>query len=261
MGGTVHRSVEGAIGWLKLDNPQRLNAISVAMWRSLATSIAAFENDPAVRCIVITGSGNKAFASGADISEFESQRSDPQGVAEYEKMAMDSLGTVARCRKPIIAMLRGWCIGGGLALALSCDIRIAASDTKFSIPAARLGLGYEYPSVAKLVAIAGPANARYMLFSGERFDVERALRMNLVHEVLATDALEARVAALAATLAANAPLTISTAKLAIDTVIGDPLTRDIGAVETAVRGCYESADYLEGQQAFAEKRKPVFIGR
>ncbi len=140
MAGIVHRSVEGPVGWLKLDNPERLNAISIAMWRGLAESIAAFAADPAVRCVVITGCGTRAFASGADISEFESQRSDPRSVAEYEAMAMSVLGDVARIRKPLVAMMRGWCIGGGLALALSCDIRIAASDARFSIPAARLGL-------------------------------------------------------------------------------------------------------------------------
>lgn len=261
MGGLVHRSVKGPVGWLELDNPARLNAISAAMWRELAASVTAFQADPGVRCIVIAGRGDKAFAAGADISEFASQRSDPRGVAAYEEMAMASLASVSGARKPVIAMLHGWCIGGGLALALSCDIRIAASDTRFSIPAARLGLGYEYPSVAKLVSVTGAANARYILFSGERFDAERALRMNLVHEVIASEKLLERVNSLAATLADNAPLTIGTAKLAIETAIGDPLKRDIAAVEAAVRGCYESADYLEGQQAFAEKRKPNFTGR
>jgi enoyl-CoA hydratase len=261
VGGQVHRSVEGPIGWLKLDNPERLNAISADMWRGLAAGVTEFQQDSAVRCIVVTGCGDKAFASGADISEFESQRSDPRGVAEYEEMAMASLGAVARARKPIVAMLRGWCIGGGLALALSCDLRFAAENTRFSIPAARLGLGYEYPSVAKLVSIVGAANARYMLFSGERFDAERALRMNVVHEVVPTELLTERVAALTATLAENAPLTIATAKLAVETALADSHTRDIAAVEAAVRGCYESADYKEGQRAFAEKRKPVFTGR
>ncbi len=260
MAGVVHRSVDGSIGWLRLDNPERLNAISIDMWRGLADSMAAFADDRSVRCVVITGCGDKAFASGADISEFESQRSDPQGVAAYEDMATEALNVVARIPKPVIAMIRGWCIGGGIALAMSCDLRIAAEDTRFSIPAARLGLGYEYPSLAKLTAIVGAANARYMLYSGERFDAARGLRMNVIHEVVPVDALDDRVAALASSLAANAPLTIAAAKLAIDTALADPLKRDIGAAEAAVRACYESADYREGQRAFAEKRKPDFKG-
>jgi enoyl-CoA hydratase len=258
--GVVHKSIEGSIGWLRLDNPEHVNAISIGMWREIREAMTGFASDGGVRCVVITGCGDKAFASGADISEFESERSDPQGVAAYEDLAMETLEAVSRIPKPVVAMIRGWCIGGGLALALSCDIRIAADDARFSIPAARLGLGYEYPSVAKLTAIVGAANARYMLYSGERFDAVRALRMNVVHEVVPAGALDIRLAALASTLAHNAPLTIAAAKIAIDTALADPRERNTAAAQAMVRACYESADYIEGQRAFAEKRRPAFKG-
>jgi len=252
---------DGAIGWLVFDNQAKLNALTFEMWTGLPPALAAFARDAEVRVIVLRGAGDKAFVSGADISQFETKRGDAAGVAAYAAAVENASTALAQAEKPTIAMIRGYCIGGGLAVALNCDIRIAAEGARFAIPAAKLGLGYPYGGVKQLVDIVGPAFAKEIFFTARQFGAAEAEAMHLVNRLVAGDALEATVRDLAARIGANAPLTIRAAKLAIEAALGDAPDKDIAAAEAAIAACSESADYTEGRRAFVEKRKPMFRGR
>jgi enoyl-CoA hydratase/carnithine racemase len=210
--------------------------------------------------VVMKGAGDKAFVSGADISQFESQRSTPEQVAAYAALTQRFEGALSGLEKPLIAMIRGYCLGGGLAVALTADIRIAADDAQFGVPAARLSIGYGYGGTRKLVDLVGPSCAKEMLFSARRYKAPDALRMGLVNQVVPVAELEPTVADLAGTIAGNAPLTIRTAKSIIGEILKDPADRDLAACERAVDRCMSSADYVEGRRAFMEKRKPAFTG-
>lgn len=255
--GRVDTHVEDGIGWLIFDNVKRRNAMSVAMWRGAAEAIAAFEADARVRVIVMKGAGEEAFISGADISEFEKVRSNSRAAQEYEAISGEAFSALENVGKPLVAMIHGFCFGGGVAVAMKADIRIAQAGSLFSIPAARLGIAYPPASVRDLVSLVGPANAKDILFSAKRIDAAEAARIGLINRVSAPDALDKDVRDLAATLADNAPLSIWASKLCIDHFARGAPDR---AAEVVAR-CFDSADYAEGRKAFMEKRRPVFRGR
>jgi enoyl-CoA hydratase/carnithine racemase len=250
---------DGPTGRLVLDNPARRNAIGAEMWRAIPEAIGAFDADAAIRCIVIRGEGTQAFAAGADISEFEGNRSSDDQVREYEAATARAHHAIESSSKPVIALIHGFCVGGGLAVALSCDLRYAGASSRFAIPAARLGLGYGVHGTGRLVATVGHAAAREIMFSARRYDAEEALAMGLVNRVLPDAQLDEYVRNAALELAANAPLTIAASKAVIN-ALAEP-EGDFSAAEAAVERCMGSADYVEGRRAFMEKRPPAFKGK
>jgi enoyl-CoA hydratase len=261
--GTDKLLVEAAdsVAIVTLNNPTKRNALSSDMRAALPGLLEALRADPDVRVVVVTGAGDKAFASGADISEFGEQRTDPAARAQFDRgMAAISRGW-ASLDKPVIAMIRGFCMGGGLLTALQADIRIATDDSQFGIPAARLGLGYGLGGVTTLMNLVGPAWTAEILFSARRFVAAEALQMGLLNRVVPVPDLRDAVMTLATAIAANAPLTIAAAKAAIREAGRSPDRRDVGRVEAMVEACFRSQDYREGQRAFAEKRTPTFTGQ
>ena len=252
--------VEDGIGWMTYNNPARLNAMSYDMQIAVPRILDAFAEDPEVHVIVVRGAGDRSFVSGADISEFSEKRTTVAARADYDEALAQAWGSWRLIDTPIIAMIRGYCIGGGLLTAMKTDIRIAAEGSQFGVPAAKLGLGYAYGGVEELMALVGPAWAAEILFSARRLDADEALRIGLVNRVVPVDELEATVRELAATIAGNAPLTVKACKAAIREAQREPSARDLDAVERMVEACFRSEDYLEGQAAFAEKRAPRFRG-
>jgi len=252
---------DGVIGWMTFNNPARHNAMSIDMWAGVSEIMASFEADPDVRVIVLKGAGEKSFVSGADISQFEKMRATKDDIAHYDSVAHAANMALTNATKPTIAMIRGYCIGGGLGVALRCDLRIVADDSQFGIPAAKLGLGYGYPGAKLLTDIVGPAIAKDIFFTARRMDSTEALRIGLVNHVVPVDKLESFTRDYAAMISQNAPLTVRTAKLAVNAATHDsPDPAELAAVQVAVDACYASEDYKEGRLAFAEKRKPVFRG-
>lgn len=252
---------DGAIGWITFNNPERRNAVSMAMWEALGEIVRAYEEDAAIRVIVLKGAGDKAFVSGADISEFEEKRSSPETTKIYNQASGKANETLMRAGKPTIAMIRGFCIGGGVSVALSCDMRIAAEDAKFGVPAARLGLGYEAGGVRKLMAVVGPSYAKEIFFTARQFSAAEALAMGLINRVVGDAQLEAYVRNYAETIAANAPLTVASIKTIVAELAKDESVRDMALCQEVVDRCFASADYVEGRTAFMAKRKPLFKGR
>ena len=251
---------DGAIGWMIFNNPERRNAVSLDMWRAIPDVLAAFEADPEVRVVVFTGAGERAFVSGADISQFEAERSDAAAEARYSSASAAANAAMAGLSKPSIAMIRGYCIGGGLAVALTCDLRVCSEESRFAIPAARLGLGYGFGGVKALIDVVGPSIAKEILFTARQFSAEEALRVGLVNRVAPATDLERLVRDYAAMIGANAPLTLRAAKLAAREALRDPEKRRLAEVEAAVAACFDSADFKEGRTAFMEKRAPQFRG-
>jgi enoyl-CoA hydratase len=247
---------DGAIGRMVFDSPARRNAINGQMWRAIPSAMADFDADPAIRCIVLRGEGSVAFAAGADISEFEQRRSSEAAVKEYDGIVDAAQHAIEDSRKPVIALIHGFCIGGGLEMALACDLRYAGTSSQFAIPAARLGLGYGVHGTNRLVATVGHASAREIMFTGRRYRADEALAIGLVNRVLPDADLDEYVGKVARDLAANAPLSISASKTVIETLI---LPRgDFSRAEEAIGRCMKSDDYVEGRRAFMEKRPPRF---
>ena len=254
--------VADGIGWLTLNNPERHNAISLDMWRGIGAALEAFQHDDVVRVAVIRGAGGKAFASGADISEFDAHRANAEQRKEYAAAGALGHEWLHRFDKPLLALIEGFCIGGGLVVALCADVRFATPASRFAIPAARLGLGYEYSGVAALARLIGPSAARDLLFSARLVEADEALRLGLINFVVTGDEIEAKVRSYAQAIAANAPLTIRAAKAAVAAFEHPPLTEATEArVQALVDACFDSDDYAEGRRAFAEKRPPKFRGR
>ena len=253
--------VNDGVGWLTFNNPERRNAVSLEMWQGLAQATSAFEADPEVRVVVLRGAGGRSFAAGADISEFEQHRANAEQKKRYGELAAGGHRGLAKLSKPLIAMIQGFCIGGGLAIALSADLRFATPGSRFAIPAAKLGLGYDYPGLAALARLVGPSATKDILFSARMLDADEALRIGLINFVVDEAELESRVREYAARVAANAPMTVHAVKIAMQ--VFERYSADPGSAEiaTLVDACFNSDDYKEGRRAFMEKRTPRFSGR
>jgi enoyl-CoA hydratase/carnithine racemase len=230
------------------------------MWEAAAGILDDFRNDKGINVVVVTGAGGKAFVSGADISKFENERSTQEAVAKYNAAVERSYSGVHQFPKPTIAMIRGYCIGGGLGLASSCDLRICSDNSKFAVPAAKLGLGYDFPGLKRLIDVVGPAFTKEIFFTARQFDAEEARLMGFVNRVVPADELEAYVKNYAEMIAGNAPLTVNSVKFIVGEVMKDESKRDMARAAALVKQCFDSKDYIEGRTAFMEKRKPVFTG-
>src|SRR4051794_12310783 len=252
---------DGAVGRLIFNNPARHNAVSLEMWQGVAQIMEDFDNDDAIRVIVVAGAGGKAFVSGADISEFKEKRANEQAAAEYSRVSEAARRALQDTLKPTIAMIRGYCIGGGLATAIACDIRIAAEGSRFGVPAAKLGLGYAYDGIKKLIDLVGPAFAREIFYTARQFSADEALGMGLINRLVPDGELESYVQNYCDTIAANAPLTIRSAKVSVREALKPESERDLEMTKRLVAECFASEDYAEGRTAFMEKRRPVFKGR
>ncbi len=259
--GKILASVKDGVGRIVFNQPEKRNAMSVNMWEGMGQALDIFAEDTSVRCVVLAGAGDKAFVSGADISQFEKNRANADAQKEYDRLTSAGRLKLSTFGKPVIAQIRGFCMGGGLGIAMSTDIRIASDDSQFGIPAAKLGIAYGFDMVKALVSLVGPAHAHMILMTGERFDAREAERVGLVNKVVPVAELEATVARLTATLAQNAPLSLTTNKMTVKAVLQDAAERDQAAIRAAMAACFDSADYREGRRAYMEKRKPAFTGR
>jgi len=257
----VTTRIDGPVGWIVFDNPGRHNAMSVSMWEALPAAVGALEADLAVRVVVLRGAGEQAFVSGADISQFDQVRDSVEANERYEAIGDAGMSRLSNCTKPTIAMLQGWCLGGGVAIALNCDLRIADESMCFGIPAARLGIGYRWRGIKKLVDTVGAPNAREIFLTARRFSAQDALRMGFVNRVVARGELEAAVRAECELLVANAPLTMASVKIAIDEILRAGPHIDAQRIEAATRRAFASEDFVEGRRAFIDKRAPRFEGR
>ena len=253
---------EGRVGYVIYNNPERHNAVSLDMWEAAVRILDDFREDKNIGVVVVTGAGGKAFVSGADISRFDKERSGEEAVARYNAIVEKSYAAFHEFPKPVIAMIRGYCIGGGMGLATCCDLRIATEGSKFAVPAAKLGLGYGYPGLKRLVDIVGPSFAMEIFYTARQFTAAEALAMGLVNRVVpdGEGELEKYVKDYTDTIAGNAPLTIRAVKATVAEVVKEDSKRDIKRSAKLVEACFKSRDYEEGRKAFMEKRKPVFTG-
>jgi len=252
---------DGHIGWITFNNPARRNAVSLEMWEALEIILMDLQEDNQIRTVVLKGAGGKSFVSGADISEFDKKRNSAAASEEYSKKAAAAQRMLYKLEKPLIAMIQGYCIGGGLAVALNADIRFATEDSKFGIPAAKLGLGYGYGGVKMLMDLVGPSNTKDILFSARFLTAEEALRIGLINRIVHPNELETAVREYAGLIADNAPLTIRAAKASAREALKNPEKRDLEKIARLVNACFDSEDYAEGRRAFREKRKPIFKGK
>ena len=251
---------KNGVGWITFNNPARRNATSLEMWQAMGVIIDDFARDPEVKCCVMKGAGDKAFVSGADISQFKDMRSNADAAAEYDRISGDSRRKLGQFQKPLIAMIRGYCLGGGLGVAMYADFRIASEDSQFGIPAARLGIAYTFENIKRLVDLVGPSRAKEILITARRLDAAEAYQIGLINRVVSVDQLEAAVAEFTDAITVNAPLSMKASKLIIAEILKDKDERDYDVIETLKRECFDSNDYKEGREAFMEKRKPVFTG-
>lgn len=259
--GKILQQIDDGIGTITFNNPDKRNAMSLEMWEGLAEALVALRDDASVRVVVLTGAGGKAFVSGADISQFEKIRHNAEASAEYGRrsgVAGKLLGTFP---KPTIACIEGFCIGGGMQVAMQTDIRIAAEGSQFGIPAAKLGIAYGYDGLKNLVSLVGPSWARLLMYTGTRVDAAEAQRIGLIERAVPPDSLKRAVHDIARTISANAPLAIAAAKISIAAVLQDETARDMAAIREIGTRCADSEDFREGRRAFMEKRIPQFNGR
>ncbi len=250
-----------AVGTITISNPTKMNAMTVQMWADLPKAIRALDADPEVRVIVLVGQGEKAFVSGADISQFDQLRSSAEAQQAYEVAVSASMEAPVHCSKPVIAKIRGFCFGGGLGLAAACDIRICSTDATFRMPAARLGLGYGHEGIKRFTDILGLANATDIFVTARRFDAPDALRMGFVSRVCSAAELDAVVDVYARNISENAPLTVAASKYNIRQVCAHPDDQDIEGAMAMVQRCFASDDFKEGRAAFLEKRPAQFKGQ
>jgi len=251
----------GAVGIITISNPEKMNAMTLEMWSAIPKAIQDFDGDTEVRVIVVAGAGEKAFISGADISQFDQLRSTADAQEQYNLAVTAAYQAPILCSKPVIASIRGYCFGGGLGFSASCDIRMCSEDAQFRMPAARLGLGYSPEGIRRFMSILGPANTADIFFSARRFSASDALQMGFVSKVYPAADLEKLSMAYAELISENAPLTVAASKFAIKQALTDPALRDLEQATKMVKACFASADYKEGRQAFAEKRPPHFVGK
>jgi enoyl-CoA hydratase len=259
--GKILQSVEDGIGVITFNNPDKRNAMSLDMWEGVGQALIELRDDPEVRVVILVGAGDKAFVSGADISQFEKNRHNAQASEEYSKRSAAQRALLADYPKPTIACIRGFCLGGGMQVAMMSDIRIAAANSQFGIPAAKLGIAYGYDGLKNLVSLVGPSWARLLMYTGMRIDSAEAARIGLVDRVVPDAELWSATLEIARTISGNAPLAIQAAKITIAQVLKDPDKRDLDAIKAIGTACMDSGDFREGRQAFMEKRKPRFTGR
>ncbi len=257
--GQVTLQSDRPIARITLSNTARHNAMSLSMWRELARLLQEIDTDPGIHVICLRGDGDRAFVSGADISEFESKYASEDGGAQYDLVVNTAQGLLSNCGKPAVACIHGICYGGGMGLALACDLRYCATTARFCMPAGRLGLGYAYAYTKRMVDVLGVARAAELICTARVIDGVEAERIGLVHS--AHDDVDAHVEEVLGLIAQNAPLTLKAAKLALRASVASPAGQELGAVDAAVRACFASEDYIEGRRAFAEKRAPRFTGR
>lgn len=252
--------IDGPIGRIVFNNPEKRNAVSLDMWTLVDAALDRYLADDTVRVIVLSGAGGKAFVAGADISKFESERASAEAVAHYNQTTGRVYAKIHDYPKPVIAQIDGFCVGGGAALAVCCDIRVCGAGSQFSVPAAKLGLGYGYAGIERLVALVGPSFAKEIFFTADRFSADDAKFMGLVNRVVPDGEVEAYCTALANRIAENAPLTVGSVKAIVGEVVKPESARDLELCADLVKRCFDSQDYIEGRRAFMEKRKPNFVG-
>lgn len=259
--GAIRTQVDGSIGWLVIDNEAKRNALTLAMWKAIPAAIARLCADDAVRVIVVRGAGERTFVAGADISEFEETRSSADLARAYDAINVEAFRAIKNAPKPTIARIRGHCLGGGLGIALACDLRIASDNSVFGIPAARLGIAYPLDAMSDIVEAVGPMTAKRMLYTAERIDASTALKVGIIGEQATDETLDTRLSDLCGTIAENAPLTQQAAKLGILALVGGGQTDALTEAKKAANACFDSADFIEGRDAFLQKRQPVFSGK
>lgn len=260
-GGKILQTSANGVGIITFNNPEKRNAISLEMWEGLGHSLTNLRDDPAIRVVILRGAGDKAFVSGADISQFETERHNAAASEDYARRSAAQRALLASYPKPTIASINGFCLGGGLQIAMSADIRIAAANSQFGIPAARLGIAYGYDGLRNLVSLVGPSQARLLMYTGMRIEAAEAARIGLIDRIVADTDLQSATAEIAQTIAENAPLAVQAAKITIAEVLKDPSARDMEAVRRIGAACMDSEDFREGRRAFMEKRKPRFVGK
>jgi len=259
--GKILKSTTDGVGIITFNNPEKRNAMSIEMWEGLGAALIELREDDNVRVVILTGAGDKAFMSGADISQFEKNRRDAKANEEYNRKSDAQRALLAEYPKPTISCIRGFCLGGGMQIAMLTDMRFAAVDSQFGIPAAKLGIAYGFEGLRHLVSLVGPSWARLILYTGMRIDSAEALRIGLVDRVMVNDKLWDETLEIARTISGNAPLAVKAAKITIAQVLKDKDERDMGAIKAISTACMDSEDFREGRQAFMEKRKPQFKGR
>mgnify|MGYP001351977310 CR=1 FL=1 len=252
---------EGSVGRVTINNPDRRNAISLEMWEGISEAFDAFSVDPSIRCVVMTGAGEKAFASGADISQFKANRSNAEAAEAYARISMAGRMKMLSFEKPFIARIQGFCMGGGLGIALAADIRIASEDSTFGVPAARLSIAYDRVNLRNLVHLVGPSKAKEILITAKRYSATEAAAMGLINSCVPLGKLDASIADITDRISENAPLSMRASKLIINEVMRDEADFDEALADELTRACFDSWDYQEGQDAFMNKRKPAFEGR
>lgn len=251
---------DGAVRWLIFNKPAKHNALSLDMSEAALKVIEAFAAAPDERVLVVAGAAGKAFVSGADISEFEDRRSNAEKADDYARQTQRMFFALRDVEKPTVAMIQGYCLGGGVALATCCDLRIASPDAVFGVPAARLGIGYSYDFIKLLADLVGPSRAKEFLYTARRYTAEEAHAIGLVNRVVPAAELEPFVKDYCDGMAANAPLTQRATKIVVSELLGDE-GRDRSRGRKAVADCADSEDFRDARRAFLEKRKPVFRGR
>jgi enoyl-CoA hydratase/carnithine racemase len=259
--GKILQSVADGVGVITFNNPDKRNAMSLDMWEGLGHALVELRDDAEVRVVILVGAGDKAFVSGADISQFEKNRHNAAASEEYSKRSAAQRALLANYPKPIIACIHGFCLGGGMQVAMAADIRIAAEHSQFGIPAAKLGIAYGYDGLRNLVSLVGPSWARLLMYTGMRIDSAEAVRIGLIDRMVPDTELWGATMEIARTISGNAPLAIQAAKITIAQVLKDPAERDMDAIKQAGIACMDSEDFREGRRAFMEKRKPEFRGR